>query len=128
MGRKSVLEPIIMMQDPLYAGGAIVESGYISVKNLDHLKIDFTCFTSSVAPLTLTVYSYNQFKDGNYDAGRELDFGAPITLDNSDSDAVIDVDCAGLNTIKIGLFAVGPVAPGDEYDYKITVSGKVVGA
>lgn len=133
MGRKSVLEPIVMMQDPLYAGGTIIESDFISVKNIDDLKIEFLCFTSNVLPLTMTVYAYDHFKEMQpngtfYSDGIALDFGAPITLDNTESDALIHIDCRHLNTIKIALFAAGPVAPGDEMDYKVTVTGKVVGA
>lgn len=132
MSRKSILEPYVIMEDAAYAGGVIVESDFISVKNVDYLKIEFQAFTSNVLPITMTVYAYDKFKTmqengTEYSDGVALDLGSPITLDNSESDAIITIDCTNLNTLKIGLFAAA-VAPGDEFDYKVTVTGKVVGA
>lgn len=128
MGRKSVLEPIVMMQDPLWLGGAVVASSYISVKNIDRLKIEFNCTVNNLNQITLAVDTYDYFEKTNqYSIGAALDFGAPIFLDNTEDTAIIEIDCKALNTIQITLSAPAVLA-GSEYDYKVAVFGKVEGS
>jgi hypothetical protein len=123
MGRKSVLNPYILFEDPAFFGSSPYL--FISVKNMDFLYVGIKAQTGSATDtFTAGFFAANQMVDGTYTGIVQLDLGAPVTLDQFNADAAVMLDVRNLNTLAMVVATDGT----DTFETVISVSGKVGGA